>query len=100
MINMKYAIITTSGSHDYDIEVIKTEQSTSYSMTYSKAEHWNLPGDHILTITDDGDNMHFNPKLKKLIDYAQFFELSVLTDFIKSFDKILMEEYNVYQLNK
>lgn len=97
---MKYAIISASGSHDYDIEVIKTEQSTSYSMTYSKAEHWTVPGEHILTITDDGNDMHFNPKLKKVIDYAQFFELSVLTDFIKGFDTILMEEYHIYQLIK
>ena len=97
---MKYAIISAKGSHDYDIQVIKTECSTSYSMNYSRAEHWTVPGEHILTITDDGNDMHLNPKPKKTMDYGQIVELSILLDFIKNHDAQLTEEYHTYQLIK
>lgn len=97
---MKYAIISAKGSHDYDIEVIKTEHSTSYSMCYSKAEHWTVPGEHLQTISDDGNDIHFNVKLKKTVDYATFVELSILLDFIRNQDTRLTEEYNIYKLIK
>ena len=97
---MKYAIISAKGSHDFDIEVIKTEHSTTYSMCYSKAEHWNEPGMHLQTVTDDGNGMHLNVKVKKELDYGEFSELSILLDFIKNHDTILMEEYSIYKLIK
>lgn len=98
--NMNYAIITAKGSHDYDIQVIKTEHSTTYSMCYSKAEHWHEPGMHLQTITDDGNDIHFNVKLKKTMDYATFVELAILLDFVKNKDTHLMDEYNIYKLIK
>ena len=94
---MKYAVISNSGTHDYNIEFIETEHSKSYSMYYSDAEHWTVPGEHILTITDDGNDMHINPKLKKTIDYAKFTELTILMNFIKKLDGILMEEFTIYK---
>ncbi len=94
---MKYAVITTKGSHDYDIEFIETEQSKSYSIYYSNAEHWTFPGEHLITITDDGNDMHLNPKLKKTIDYGKFVELSILIDFIRKHDSHLTEEYTIYK---
>lgn len=97
---MKYAIISAKGSHDYDIEVIKTEYATTYSMCYSRGEHWNEPGMHLQTVTDDGNNMHLNQKIKKTLDYSSFSELSILLDFIKNHDTILMEEYQIYKLIK
>jgi hypothetical protein len=95
--NMKYAIISKKGSYDYDIDFIETEHSKSYSMYRSNAEHWTEPGEHILTITDDGNNMHLNPKLKKELDYGQFAELTVLLEFIHKKDEVLMEEYTIYK---
>jgi len=94
---MKYAIISKKGSHDYDIDFIETEYSKSYSMYYSNAEHWTVPGEHILTITDDGNNIHLNPKLKKTLDYGQFAELTVLLEFIRKTDVILMGEFTIYK---
>jgi hypothetical protein len=94
---MKHAVISKKGSHDYDIDFIETEHTKSYSMYYSNAEHWTVPGEHILTITDDGDNIHLNPKLKKTLDYGQFAELTVLLEFIHKKDRILMEEYTIYK---
>ncbi len=97
MINMKYAVISNKGSHEYNIEFIETEHAKSYSLYYSDAEVWTSPGEHILTITDDGNDIHFNPKLKKTVDYAKFTELIILTNFIKKMDGILMEEYTIYK---
>lgn len=94
---MKYAVISGKGSHDYNIEFIETEQSKSYSLYYSEAEIWTSPGEHILTITDDGNDMHLNPKLKKTVDYAKFTELTILMNFIKNMDGVLMEEYTIYK---
>lgn len=94
---MKYAIISNKGSHDYDIQVIETENSKTYSMYYSKSEIWTTPGEHLQTVTDDGNDMHFNPKLKKTLDYAKFCEVSMLLDFIKNYDKTLSEEFEIYK---
>ena len=97
---MKYAIISAKGSHDFDIQVIKTESSTTYSMTRSQSDIWTEPGEHLQTITDDGNDVHFNVKSKKTMDYGSFVELSILLDFIKNHDTHLMEEYHIYQLIK
>lgn len=97
---MKYAIISAKGSHDYDIEVIKTEYATTYSMCYSQSDLWTEPGMHLQTITDDGNNMHLNVKVKKTLDYSAFAELSILLDFIKNHDTALMDEYHIYKLIK
>lgn len=94
---MKYAVISKKGSHDFDIEFIETEHSKSYSMYRSNAEIWTEPGEHILTITDDGNEMHLNPKLKKTLDYGQFSELTILLEFIRKKDEALMEEYTIYK---
>jgi hypothetical protein len=98
--NMKYAIISTKGVHEYDIQVIKTEHSTTYSMCYSQSEIWSEPGMHLQTITDDGNDIHLNVKIKKTIDYGTFAELSILFDFVKNHDTHLMEEYQTYKLIK
>ena len=100
MNNMKYSIIKSKGSHDYDIQVIKSESSTSYQMTRSHSELWTKPGEHILTITDDGNDMHFNPKIKKAVDYSTFCEIAILIEFIKNSDKTLSEEYETYKIIK
>lgn len=94
---MKYAVISAKGSHDYDIEFIETEHSKSYSMYRSNSDIWTEPGEHVLTITDDGNGMHLNPKLKKNLDYGQHTELTVLLEFIHKKDAILMEEYTFYK---
>lgn len=94
---MKYAIISTNGSHEFDIQVIETEHSKTYSMYRSQSDIWTEPGEHIQTITDDGNGMQLNVKLKKKLDYASFAELSVLLDFIKNHDSQLMESYSIYK---
>ena len=94
---MKYAIISDNGSHEFDIQVINTEHSATYSMYRSQSDIWTVPGEHILTITDDGEDMHFNPKLKKKIDYGFFSEVNILLDFINKHDKNLSPSYEIYQ---
>lgn len=98
--NMKYAIITTSGLHEYDIEVVKTKESTTYLMTYSQSDMWTYPGDTLHVVIDDGNSINFNAKLKRTMDYTTLIELSILFDFIKNNDERLTEQYNVYQLIK
>jgi hypothetical protein len=97
---MKYAIIVSNGSHEFDIQVIETEHSKTYSMYRSHSDIWTNPGEHIQTITDDGNGMNFNVKVKKSIDYGVFAELSILLDFIKNYDTVLIEEYQTYKLIK
>jgi len=85
---MKYAILS-DGNHEYDITVIKTENSTSYEMRYSKGEQWtsHTRGEHILSATDDGNGIKFTDKFKKNMDYDKFVELKIFLDFIYSQDK-------------
>jgi hypothetical protein len=94
---MKYAIISSNGHHEFDIQVIETEHSKTYSMYRSHSDIWTDPGEHIQTITDDGNGMQLNVKLKKKLDYGNFTELTILLDFIKNHDSQLMESYEIYQ---
>jgi hypothetical protein len=94
---MEYAIITSEGSHDFNITVIQNDDSVSYQLSRSQSTVWTNPGEHLLTITDDGSDILFNPKMNKKMNYAEFSQAAILFDFIKNYDGICMESYEVYQ---
>jgi hypothetical protein len=94
---MEYAIITSKGSHDFNIAVIQRDDSVSYQLSRSQSTMWTNPGEHLLTITDNGSDMFFNPKMTKKMNYAEFSYAAILFDFIKNYDGIRIESYEVCQ---
>ena len=93
-----YAIIA-DGKHEYDITVIKTEESTSYEMRHSNGDQWTewTKGEHILSATDHGNGIKFTEKIKRSMDYDKFTELRILMDFIDNFDGNISQEYKTYK---
>jgi hypothetical protein len=80
---MKYAIMI-DGNHEYDINAIKTESSTSYEMRFSQGKQWTelVRGEHIFSATDNGNGIKFTEKFKKSFDYDKFYTLKIFMDFI------------------
>lgn len=79
------------------------KESTVYTLKRSKSEIWStsVQGEHILTIEDDGNGMIFkncNINLEEGLNYGEFFELSLLLDFIKNEDKQLSEKYKIVKV--
>lgn len=92
-----YALISTDGGHEYDIHVYESIHGTrSYQLLRSSNNLWADPGEHILTITNIDDEIHFSPKIKKKITFANLLELNLLSDFILNHDNNTCE-YIIYK---
>ena len=92
--------VTADDSPEYEITVYKFEQEglTYYELSYSPDQSaWTCPGEKVLTITDTGNNLEVKPKLKKILEYNKFAEFLILSSFIKSHDKCLMQNYKVIE---
>lgn len=93
-----YAILS-QGKHEYDIRVIKTDESTSYEMRYSNGDQWtpHTKGEHIISATDHGNGIKFTEKIKRSMDYDVFTELRILMNFIQKYDDTIGFEYQTYK---
>ena len=78
--------------HEYDIQVTKREEVTLYELRYSNMNLWTEPGKLVLSALDNGDDIEFDRKMKKVVDYGTFAERLILMKFIKEYDKILLRE--------
>jgi hypothetical protein len=88
-----------SGQDEYTIKTyVNDRRQKTYELSFSKNQTaWVNPGEIRLIITDTGDDLNITPKLKKKFDYDRFEELHILMTFIKSHDKILMEDYEIIE---
>lgn len=95
-----YAIIT-EGNHEYDITVIKTNDTITYEMCYTESLRWSseFRGELILCATDDGNGIKFTKKIKRSMDYCSFNELGLFMEFINR-DGNISPEYNIYLQTK
>jgi hypothetical protein len=94
-----YFLKEKTGEFEYEIQVEVDPCTKTYSLFRSNAECWteSAKGEHLLTITDDGNGMSIKKRIPKECDYAQFSELCMLTQFIKNLDTTLCDEYQVYE---
>jgi hypothetical protein len=95
MENVEKFKVISKDHHEYDIQVTKREEGTVYELRYSNMNLWTAPGEKVLTITDTGNFMEVKPKLKKIAEYDKFAEFLILSNFIKSYDKILISDLTI-----
>ena len=78
----KYIILSKDGLHEYDLTVEDTKKGEKFSLFTSNGEQWNEPhkGKLLLSMTNDGDGIKFDRKLK-VLDYAQLLYIRILVNF-------------------
>ena len=94
-----YYLKAKNGEFEYEIRVDKDPAEKTYTLFRSNAECWaeSAKGEELLTITDYGNGMSIEKRIPKDVDYAQFSELCMLTQFIKNLDTNLCDDYQVYE---
>ena len=95
MENVERFKIMSKDHHEYDITVSKVDEGTIYELRYSNMSLWTAPGELILSAIDNGNNIEFDRKMKKIVDYGDFAERIILMNFIKEYDKHLMSELTI-----
>ena len=70
---------------EYKIEVIEKKNKTKYKLYRTDNDCWSedCQGEHLLTITDDGDGLKLDRDIKEL-DYGQAENLTLLLLFANS----------------
>ena len=94
----KYVILDEEGSHEYDLIVEETDNSTIYSLYASNNGEWsdNFKGTKVLTLTDNGNNVKFN-KISIKLDYSDIAEMKLLLDCYSKIDTKLMLDYKIFK---
>jgi hypothetical protein len=95
MENVERFKIMSKDHHEYDILVFKVDEETVYELRYSYMSLWSEPGELILMAMDNGNDIKFDRKMKKIVDYGDFSERLILMNFIKEYDKHLMSELTI-----
>jgi hypothetical protein len=83
----KYLVLNQDGEYEYDIHVKTTKKGVRYTLFNSNSEIWNsgVKGEEILSMTNTGDGVIFDKKMKAL-DYSQLAELRILLGFENASD--------------
>lgn len=84
--------------HEYNITVSKDERGVLYSLSYSENPIWSYPGKTIISVMDDGADLHINPKLSKKIDYSELIELKIIFNFISSLSNTHNNQFEVIEV--
>lgn len=95
MENVERFKVISKEHHEYDILVFKTDEETIYELRYAYTSLWSEPGELILMAMDNGNDIEFDRKMKKAVEYSEFAERLVLMNFIKYHDKHLMTELTI-----
>lgn len=95
-----YTLINFEGVHEYDMIVDKLIDGTMYTLKRSKNGLWTNPGETVMEVSDDGDNILFDKKIGKTMNYCDFAELYIMMAFIKNYDKEMIQGYSVYETSK
>lgn len=88
----KKKMIFVDEEHDYDYKV-KTDKfgNVKHTLYHSNGRMWTdeVRGKKILSITDNGNGLKINKKIKKSLLYHEAFELSILLKIISFNDSIV-----------
>ena len=97
-----YMVFDHNGTHDYDLTVESNGDVKVFSLHLSHGDQWNndVKGDLVLEMTDNGNGVKFDRKLKKL-DYSEFLYLRILLNFEhKTTDNMFdRENYRVVEIS-
>lgn len=91
----KFIVLNSDGEHDYDITVIETEKGVEYSLYKSSGQHWRYQhqGELTLKMINTGNEIKFDRKIGKEMDYCDVLELHLLL----SLERCLNPEFK-YQI--
>lgn len=94
----KYMVLDHNGGHEYDLVVIKNCDGRTIELYHSMGKQWlnHARGELVLSMTDNGNGVKFDRKLKKL-DYSQLLYLRIILNFEhKTASNVLdREDYSV-----
>jgi hypothetical protein len=88
-----YMVLDHNGMHEYNLTVIKHgEYERTISLFYSMSEEWtdDVRGEMALSMTDNGNGVKFDRKLKKL-DYSELLHLRILLNFEHKTTSIILD---------
>jgi hypothetical protein len=83
----KYLVLNSEGEHEYTIHVKTINKGEKFTLYRSNNNVWSSDarGEKIFSMTNTGDGVIFNQKIKTL-DYAQLVELRILLGFENALD--------------
>jgi hypothetical protein len=90
-----FKIMSKTDNHEYDIQVTTVDEGRVYELRYSNSGIWLEPGKLVLSALDNGNDIEFDRKMKKVVDYGVFAERLILMNFIKYYDKHLMSDLTI-----
>lgn len=90
-----FKIMSKTDNHEYDIQVTTVDEGRIYELRYSNSGIWTEPGILCLSAFDNGNDIEFDRKMKKIVDYSEFAERLILMNFIKHHDKHLMTDLTI-----
>jgi hypothetical protein len=97
-----YMVLDHNGTHEYDLTVVYNDEGKEISLYLSNGEQWNsvVRGELMMRMTDNGNGVKFDRKLKKL-DYSQFLYLRILLNFEHKTSDIMLdrESYRVVEVS-
>jgi len=85
-----FVVLNEDGEHEYDISVKDTDEGTEMTLSLSHSHTWteSSRGEERISLLDDGNGILLSHKVKRM-DYAEAFELMLLLNFNRNFDKEL-----------
>jgi hypothetical protein len=96
-----YMVLDHNGTHEYDLTVVYNDEGKEISLYLSNGEQWNsiVRGELMMRMTDNGNGVKFDRKLKKL-DYSKFLYLRILLNFEHKTSDIMLdrESYRVVEV--
>jgi hypothetical protein len=97
-----YMVLDHNGTHEYDLTVVYNDEGKEISLYLSNGEQWDsiVRGELMMRMTDNGNGVKFDRKLKKL-DYSQFLYLRILLNFEHKTSDIMLdrESYRVVEVS-
>ena len=97
-----YMVLDHNGTHEYALTVVYNDEGKEISLYLSNGEQWNsiVRGELMMRMTDNGNGVKFDRKLKKL-DYSQFLYLRILLNFEHKTSDIMLdrESYRVVEVS-
>jgi hypothetical protein len=90
-----FKIMSKTNNHEYDIQVTLVDEGRIYELRYSDSGIWLDPGTLCLSAFDNGNDIEFDRKMKKLVNYSDFAQRLILMNFIKIYDKHLMDDLTI-----
>jgi hypothetical protein len=97
-----FMVLDHNGTHEYDLTTELTDEGEVFSLFLSNGEQWNaeVRGQLELRMTDDGNGVKFDRKLKN-IDYSLVLYLRILLNFQHMTERGALdrEKYRVVEIS-